>query len=393
MYSAAFPPRLRAVSCRAPARVWAKVGAAVVVTGFGAAPANPAAIERTVPSTARLLFETGRYGEIGVLWYDPHQSGEGADLTPLGAPIRVPGETGDVFEPQWALSGAWKADLSERLSYALIVDQPWGANTQYGPGSFDPAIFTYAGTEAHFDSWQLTGVLAYDVAPRVKLYAGIRAERVKADAAVPFIAGYDVDGAADWGAGWLAGAAYSRPEIGLRVALTYQSAIDHDLPTEEVSAVTGPVASDTALSTPQSVALEAQTGVNARTLVFGSVRWVDWSAFEIAPVVYTTLVGAPLVAYDGDWWTYNAGVARQLTDTLAGSLSVTYEPAIGGSLSTLGPYDGKQALTAALSWDRGPMNVTGAATYGRLGDTSNPLETDFNDGSIWGVGLRVGMSF
>lgn len=355
--------------------------------------AHSAAIERATPSTARLLFEPGRYGEVGVVWYDPSQSGEGADLMPLEVPLVVPGDTGDVFEPQWALSGAFKADLGPRLSYAVVVDQPWGAATQYGAGSFDPLVFSYAGTEAHLETWQILGVLAYDVQPRVKVFAGVRAERLKADAAVPFLYGYKVDGDADWGAGWLLGAAWSRPERGQRVALTYQSAIDHALPTVEEAAGVGAVESTTDLATPQSVTLEAQTGVNARTLVFGSVRWVDWSAFEIAPRVYGALVGEPLVAYDGDWWTYTAGVGRQLTDTLAGSLALTYEPAIGGSLSTLGPYDGKSALTAALSWDRGPMTVTGAATYGRLGDASNALATDFDNGRIWGLGLRVGMSF
>lgn len=367
----------------------------IAASGLEVVPAHPAAIERATPSTARLLFEPGTYAEIGALWYDPHQDGSGVDLRPLGVPMTLPGDTGDVFDPQWALSGAVKTDLGPRLSAALILDQPWGAATEYGAGSFDPAAFTYDGTQAHLDSWQLAGVLAYDLQPRVKLFAGLRAERLEADAAIPFLAGYSVDGAADWGVGWLAGAAYSRPEIGLRVALTYQSAIDHDLPTEEDLLVSGPVASSTPITTPQSVTLEAQTGLDPRTLLFGSVRWVDWTAFAISPEVYSTQIvpGEPLVAYDGDWWTYVVGVGRQLTDTLAGSVAVTWEPAIGGSLTTLGPYDGKTALTGALSHSRGPVTVTGAVTYGRLGDATNPLATDFDEGRIWGLGLRVGYRF
>ena len=101
----------------------------------------------------------------------------------------------------------------------------------------------------------------------------------------------------------------------------------------------------------------------------------------------------PLVAYDDDWWTYTLGVGRELTDTLAGSLSVSYEPDVGGEMTSLGPYDGRTTATAALSYDYGQWNITGGVTYGVLGDTENLLETDYNDGSVWGAGVRVGYTF
>jgi long-subunit fatty acid transport protein len=133
--------------------------------------------------------------------------------------------------------------------------------------------------------------------------------------------------------------------------------------------------------------------------VFGYVRWVDWSEFEVSPPDYETavetLIGTPrpLVAYDDDWWTYNIGVGRQLTDQLAGSFSITYEPDVGGEMTSLGPYDGRTTGTVALSYDYGQWNFTGGLTYGVLGDTHNVLGTDFNDGSVWGAGLRVAYTF
>ena len=48
-------------------------------------------------------------------------------------------------------------------------------------------------------AYQLTGVLAYDVTDRIKLYAGLRAERLDAKAAVPFIADYYVSGGEELG--------------------------------------------------------------------------------------------------------------------------------------------------------------------------------------------------
>ncbi len=357
--------------------------------------ADAAAIERSVPSTARILFEKGSYAEFGFTWIDPHQTGQDADLTAFGIPVVISGNTGDLFEPLWSFSGAWKADLSDRLSYAILFDQPYGANTLYGQGSF-PASFSYDGTEANLNTYQLTGVLAYDVTPQVKLYGGLRAEGIDADAAIPFIptiAGYTVDTNRDWGFGYLVGAAYQRPEIALRVALTYYSEIRHSLDTNEFTLQTGNVDSVTEISTPQSVSLDVQTGIADKTLAFGSVRWVAWSDFQISPKVYTAGTGQPLVEYQDDWWTYTVGVGRQLTDALAGSLAVSYEPPVGGSLTTLGPYDGKTTLTAALSYDYGPANITGGVTYGKLGDTSNQLNTQYDDGSIWGLGLRLGYSF
>ena len=62
-------------------------------------------------------------------------------------------------------------------------------------------------------------------------------------------------------------------------------------------------------------------------------------------------------------------------------------------MTTLGPVDGRTTGTAALSYDYGQLNFTGALTYGVLGDTSNRLQTEFDDGWVWGATFRVGYSF
>ena len=45
--------------------------------------------------------------------------------------------------------------------------------------------------------------------------------------------GYNWTGDDDWGVGWVAGASWEKPEIGLRVALTYGSEIRHELDADE----------------------------------------------------------------------------------------------------------------------------------------------------------------
>jgi len=54
-------------------------------------------------------------------------------------------------------------------------------------------------------------------------------------------------------------------------------------------------ASVTEIKTPQSVNLEFQTGIAKVTLLFGSVRWVDWTAFNIFPADFPDV--NPIVSY------------------------------------------------------------------------------------------------
>ena len=364
--------------------------------------AQGAALEQVVPNTIRLLYQPGSYAELGVTYTDPSQSGSGADLSPIGIPVTFSGNTGDVFDSSWQVSGAWKADINDRLSYAILFDQPLAAHTYYGAGTFPggapPTGFTYQGSYADVTTYQTSAVLAYDVRPGVKIFGGLRGQRLDASAGIPLFQGYDVKADPQWGLGFLAGAAYARPDIALRVALTYYSKISYDLDTAERT-LAGTTDTRTDVDTPQSVQLDFQTGVAPKTLVFGSIRWVDWSQFSIEPPVYAALTQAitgaprPLVEYADDWWTYSLGMGHQFTDALAASLSVTYEPGVGGVMTTLGPYDGRTLATAALSYQVGKVNLTGGVTFGRLGDTTNLLATDFDDGSIWGAGLRVGYSF
>lgn len=361
-----------------------------------------AALERAVPSYVRLLYESGTYGELGVVYTDPDLEGKNgvAPPNPLtgdpGGPIT--GKTGNLLGSDWKFSGALKGDINEQLTYILLFDQPYVANTNYGQGSF-PAAFNYGGTDADLDTYQLSAGLAFDVNPNIKLYGGLRAQRLDASAAIPFLAGYRISVEDDWGWGGFVGAAYARPEIGLRVALTYQSKISYDLDTTETSDIFGRTGSTTDVDTPQSVTLEAQTGINEKTLVFGSIRWVDWSEFAIAPEQYADITGAllgeprALVDYPEDWWTYNIGVARQLTPDLAGTFSFTYEPQVDEVLTTLGPVDGRTTFGAGLSYDVGQVNIAGGISYGWLGDTTNLLDTKYRDGTIFNAALRVGYSF
>ena len=362
------------------------ITAAVIVAATTAGTAMAAGIQRSVPST-RVLFEEGRFLELSAGYFSPDLSGSGGLLAP-GA------STGDLLDKFFTIGAAYKADLNDQLSYALIFDDPWGVDTQYpmvaGSG--------YSGTSATLDSYGLTGILAWDFNENFKAYAGIRAQSVEASALFPFgaalgLAGpYDVKGRRDYGLGYMAGVAYERPEIALRVALTYYSEIETDLATTETIGGVS-TRNSTDVTTPQAVNLEFQTGIMEDTLLFGSVRWVDWSDFSIAPPEFTAGVGAPLVDYQKDWITYTLGVGRKLSDQWSVGLQGSWEPATDTTLTTLGPVDGRWSVSAGATYRMESMKITGGVTYVDLGEAQNFAATEFGGGSAIGAGVRLGFYF
>ncbi len=359
-----------------------------------------AGIERTPPSS-RILFEDGRYIEFSYSHVTPTLEGDGG-VYPNAAPA-APNGTGNLLDSYAALGFGYKADLNDQLSYAIIVDESAGVDTYY------PSVAGsgYAGTQARLNSLQITGILAYDLSDSVKLYGGLRAERMDATATLPFFGtlnplipfpvSYDVDAEKDWSGGYLIGAAYARPDIALRIALTYYSRIDHTLDTTEtVSSIAGTsvVKDSVDISMPESVNLEFQTGIVADTLLFGSVRWVNWSEFEISPTDFTQRTGQPLVDYQKDWITYTLGVGRKFTDNWSGSIQASWEPAADYvPLTTLGPIDGRRSIGVAAIYSQDHLKVTTGLSYFDLGKTENFAQTKFDDGHALGIGVRVGYTF
>lgn len=340
-------------------------------------------IERNAPST-RVLYEDGRYLEFSFSTASPDLTGSGGNASGLGGPSNAaPNGTGDLFESFNTFGGAYKADLTDKLSYAFILDEPHGVSTNY------PTVAgsVYTGVVAELDSRQLTGILAYDVSDQVKVYGGIRLEQIEANAEIPFVGGYTVTTDTQRNFGYMFGAAYQIPDIALRVGLTYYSAISHDLNTFEFGALN----SVTPIETPQSVNLEFQTGIAEDTLLFGSVRWVDWSEFAIRPPNYPLVT---LVDYEKDWTTFNIGVGRRFSDEWSGAIQISHEPATDAlPLTTLGPVDGRNSIGLAATYTMDNVKITGGITYVDLGGTSNLVNTTYDGGDAIGFGLRIGYTF
>jgi len=357
------------------------------IIAMGAGGAHAAGIERSAQSVG-ILFEEGNYAELSFGGFNPDVVGSGAG--PFAGTT-----SGDMAPGYGTFSFGLKQALSDRLDFAVILDQPVGANVSY---PVQP--YPFAGGTADIDSLALTALLRYKFPSNVSIIGGLRAEQVTGEVAIPSIAGYTMTTDTDRKIGYVVGIAWEKPEIAARVALTYNSEIEHDLTAREQFAIM-PAAMTTTFQTkiPQSVNLEFQTGIAADTLLFGSIRWVDWSVFDISPPLFAgspcglTPCG-PLAKLDSDYVAYTLGVGRKFTDQWSGALILGYEGSSGDLQGNLGPTDGYSSVGLAATYTMDNVKITGGVRYVSIGDaTTKGVLSQFTDNSGVGVGIRIGYSF
>ncbi|QYX55303.1 outer membrane protein transport protein [Roseovarius sp. SCSIO 43702] len=360
---------------------------AVTITAAGSAHAG--GLDRS-GTPIEIIFEKGNRAELTFGTIMP--SVTGTDL--LG---NDPGDVADRFS-QWG--AAVKYEYNDKLSFAIIMDQPYGADVEYGG---DPTTTLLGGTSAEADSIGLTALLRYKFSDRFSVYGGPR--MVDADGAISLsgqaygpLNGYNVRFNSDTGYGYVLGAAYEIPEMALRAALTYHSEVDLSMGTAQQppGAPGFAVTPDTKVTLPQSVKLAVQSGVAPGTLVFGSVRWSEWSKFSLDPFGPT-----PNLAEFDDVWTYELGVGRRFNDRFSGSASIIYEP--GGSddlVSPLSPTNGSTSLTVGGKYQvTDNVDVSAGVRYTWLGDaqpetgTPDVARGNFSDNSVVSVGFKVGVQF
>ncbi|WP_281856003.1 OmpP1/FadL family transporter [Litoreibacter halocynthiae] len=339
-----------------------------------------------------IIFEKGNYAELSFGSISPTVSGVGAGTAPNPAQP-TPGQASGNMSGDYTLVGlGYKYQFNDKLSFSLIYDQPFGADVNY------PVATTYfaRGSTATLKSSAITGLVRYQIDENFSVHGGLRYQSLEAVASIPFVGGYTAAASKDYGVGYVFGGAYERPDIALRVALTYSSEISHALSTVEGGPVPG--TTTTNVDTPQSLNLDFQTGIAADTLLFGSIRWVDWSDFRIAPAGYGLATGNALVSYADDVITYNIGVGRRFNENWSGAVSLGYEKSNGGFSSNLGPTDGNISLGLGGTYTNGGIKVTGGVRYIKIGNAQTTLggglpASNFNDNKAIAVGFKVGYSY
>ncbi|MBE0413464.1 MAG: hypothetical protein IBX59_07515, partial [Yoonia sp.] len=133
------------------------------------------------------IFEDGTYVELSFGYVMPDVSGVVTAAPGVGS--------GNIGVDYGQFGAAVKRDLTKQLSYALIIDQPYGANVAYDdsqPG------YPLAGSKAEFRSTGISVLGRYKFDENFSVHGGLRAVTIDADALVitsefTYDASYDND--------------------------------------------------------------------------------------------------------------------------------------------------------------------------------------------------------
>ncbi|WP_299419852.1 outer membrane protein transport protein [uncultured Shimia sp.] len=316
-----------------------------------------------------ILFEEGNYAQFTWRHVSPSVDGSTSGVT----------HTTDVLPSYNNLSFGYKHEINENWDVALIYDQPFGAHVAYTNGPF-------TGGGADINSDALTALVQYNFGNGFSIHGGARALKVSGN----ITSGLGMlDASSDYDWGGVLGVAYEKPEIALRVALTYANSINSGF--EGTHNVVSPRTFD--VDFPESVNLDFQTGVAANTLVFGSVRWAGWGGFSL------DTTDGNWVNFTDDTIEYTLGVGRQINDKLSLALQLGYEKSGTRPTTTLlSPTTGSTSIGLGATYQvNEKFSVSGGLTYAMLGDqffrTGATSTVDFNDSTAWGAGLRLGYRF
>ena len=443
---------------------------AIASISFASA-AQAAGLDRsTQPSWG--FTQDGTFAYIERITIDPSITGkDNAATTPSPTTYEEGRDTNNMALNYNFINYGAKADINDKVSVGVFFDQPWGADVEFtGNNDFvndteqaalaakaaeaaaakaadaakaDPAnqILAYTavktereagaayniasniaqhpneGTNVSVDSKNFTGLLGVKFGEKNnwQVYGGPVLQKLEGEVHLRGTAynstqGYDGIFAQSNGYGWMAGLAYSKPEIALKAALTYRSDIDHDTVAYEYMPATGESGSyDMTITTPKSVNVDFQTGLNPTTLLTAKLRWVPWSDFSIKPPLYNATTkkavgadfkplypnGLNLIDYSDDGWAAEVGLGKKLNNQWAVSGSVGWDSGAGGPITTLGPVEGHWNVGLGAKYNVTPeVAVSAGVKYLMFGDAKSKIPNgdlvgDFQNNDAWIYGLRL----
>ncbi|MEG9303392.1 outer membrane protein transport protein [Psychrobacter celer] len=324
----------------------------------------------------------------------------------------------DVLIPQ--LQGA----LAPGNPGGLTAEQLKDAQAQLIGLEAAKGLAAVAGEETQVEvrTESITGILGmkFGQNKEFQAYGGPVAQRVRADVklrgdAYSSAKGYTTHISNDQDYGWIAGMAYSKPEIALKAALTYRSEIKHSakafesfpLATAAGATVGVPLSTtrhaDIEINTPESVNFDFQTGINPTTLATAKVRWVPWSDFAIVPSLYNDVSkvatqddkGLALVSYDKDQWQVELGLAKRLAPKFAVSGTVGWDSGAGNPVTSLGPIEGYYSVGLGGKYDiTENWAVSAGGKYLWFGDAdgeipSKQVVSKFEDNDGFALGVKL----
>lgn len=328
----------------------------------------------------------------------------------------VDGESTDdgVFTNSYVIpNGAIKLNITESARCAGTFTQVYGASSSFGEDKLNAdrsiidigsgPIQTSNATESlelSVDELGLTCGYGVDAGPGTAwILGGVFLEKFFYEENTDFgLLTFN----GDYTPGFRVGAAYEIPEIALRAQLLYRSAVDHTpggtyagfVPDGTGGFILAPSTYSVIGegTTPQSVELKVQSGVAAGTLVFGSVKWTDWSVIDTLDYTIAGVVPNQNEYFWKDGWTVSGGVGRQFSEMLSGQASLTWDQGVSTTEDML-TDTWTVGAGLRMAGDRGAISLGGAVSYLTSGSQSvaNGAEYDATVGND--IAYAVGGNF
>ncbi|NHB64967.1 transport of long-chain fatty acid [Acinetobacter sp. GFQ9D192M] len=371
--------------------------------------------------TIQSFFEKDHYAEVSFAWTNPNVSGQVQHTEVLEQLGIQDFSTGQLANNQLVINAALKLQLHPQISWGFIYDQPFHVDVAY---QYSP-IFAGKPTEIEaadieFDSHNLTSILGYQPDPNWNLYAGLSYQTLEGNLSLvgesfSVFNGYHIQLEQNAAWGWLTGMSYQIPEYFFRTALTYRSAINHQLETTESITVGIPTSSSfTKVQTPQSINLDIQSGLPSHNILYASLRWVNWQDFVIQPPKFGTVIDyaalefpevkdIKMIDYQEDQWSAKLGITHQWPSSVIHSFEILWDSGMGNPASTLNPSDGYWGVGLGYfqnfqkHWDiatgvyylkfQKPKTDTNAVIPQFVGLSA------VDDNDVWIVGMKLGYHF
>lgn len=332
------------------------LGAMTAIALLAATAAQAGGLERA-GYNIDLLFDPSDYAfESAVAYVNPQRDMNNVrDNVPLDGDLNgLPSDGIRDTDGYWVPRIGFKAGIGDAIDCMADYSQPWGVHVN--PGRNWAGANDNVETKIESHNYATTCSYSFDMGPgqlRViggGFYQEVSGFKDRLVFAMP--AGSPLSGMGRLelegeGWGWRAGVGYEIEEYALRTSLVYNSAVKLDdiTGTMDLRQVPGAVLPGIAgvntpvfgsADLPDSLEFKFQSGVAPDWLVFGSVKWTDWSQLQSLPFCPiatrgiecrtsgpTEVTSLDLLYRDG--WTVSGGVGHKFNEKLSGAVSLTWD--------------------------------------------------------------------
>ena len=310
------------------------------------------------------LYEEGNYGAFSFAKINSNLSGVGANTQKV-----------KTLKDQSVANGELKFETGKLdvglVSFRSGAIQMSGDSDANFAGSYAPSVNANLNT--------LALIAKYSIGQNIDLLGGVKQNTLNDFNLTSVWGSYDISSESN--ISYVAGAAYSIPDIALRAEILVQPGSEISTTGEFTgSALSGNLSGDVqaTLKTPQTITLNFQTGIAANTLLTASIHHAKWASSQTNATVSTVSSAvddnAEINSSFGNTTKYTIGLGRKFSDTLSGSLSYSHEAGGGAtSDSVFTMSNGSRALSVGVKYSLENLDVSFGASRTMFGDvTVNP---------------------